>query len=180
MSQILVKSLQHCWHSTQNWLRHNFLSNVASASFWSSVVMTLLAYGFFSMLAASALIIMLPYPEISVVVGFSTAFGANGWIWAEKLTAVDVQEFLILWLLSILYVSHSHYHDIFFLHAMANNEDWRIMCPSCGSFGIHSISNLTYVCHVKRQTGSISFWKIDAWQMILAIQLQNKYWRWAT
>ena len=40
------------------------------------------------MLAALTLTAMLPYTEISPVSGFPRAFGMNGWIWAEKLTAI--------------------------------------------------------------------------------------------
>jgi len=53
-----------------------------------AVVLTLTIDGLIYMLAALALTAMLPYEEISTVSGFPRAFGANGWIWAEKLTAI--------------------------------------------------------------------------------------------
>lgn len=53
-----------------------------------AVVYTLMIDGGIYMMAALALTAMLPYTEISTVSGFPRAFGANGWIWAEKLTAI--------------------------------------------------------------------------------------------
>mmetsp|Transcript_21457 Transcript_21457/g.46621 ORF Transcript_21457/g.46621 Transcript_21457/m.46621 type:complete len:705 (+) Transcript_21457:166-2280(+) len=53
-----------------------------------AVIYTLLIDGVIYMLAALALTAMLPYDQISPVSGFPRAFGANGWIWAEKLTAI--------------------------------------------------------------------------------------------
>ena len=53
-----------------------------------AVMYTLLIDGVMYMLAALTLTAMLPYTEISPVSGFPRAFGMNGWIWAEKLTAI--------------------------------------------------------------------------------------------
>ena len=53
-----------------------------------AVVGTLLIDSVVYMLAALSLTAMVPYEDISPVSGFPRAFGANGWIWAEKLTAI--------------------------------------------------------------------------------------------
>ena len=53
-----------------------------------AVVSTLMIDAVIYMLAALSLTAMQPYTEISTVSGFPRAFGANGWIWAEKLTAI--------------------------------------------------------------------------------------------
>lgn len=53
-----------------------------------AVMLTLFIDGIIYMLAALALTAMLPYPQISPVSGFPRAFGANGWVWAEKVTAI--------------------------------------------------------------------------------------------
>jgi len=59
-----------------------------------AVIYTLTIDGVIYMLAALALTAMVPYEEISPVSGFPRAFGVNGWIWAEKLTAIG--EILVL------------------------------------------------------------------------------------
>ena len=71
-----------------------------------AVVATLMIDGFVYMLAALALTAMLPYQEISTVSGFPRAFGANGWIWAEKLTAVSDPVLLLLLTHCLLYKSY--------------------------------------------------------------------------
>ena len=53
-----------------------------------AVVATLMIDGLIYMLAALSLTAMMPYTEISTVSGFPRAFGANGWVWAEKVTAI--------------------------------------------------------------------------------------------
>ncbi|KAL3789120.1 hypothetical protein ACHAWO_012653 [Cyclotella atomus] len=53
-----------------------------------AVVSTLMIDAVIYMLAVLSLTAMLPYTEISTVSGFPRAFGANGWVWAEKLTAI--------------------------------------------------------------------------------------------
>ncbi|KAL7530361.1 hypothetical protein ACHAXR_003447 [Thalassiosira sp. AJA248-18] len=53
-----------------------------------AVIYTLIIDGVIYLLAALALTAMLPFEQISPVSGFPRAFGANGWIWAEKLTAI--------------------------------------------------------------------------------------------
>jgi APA family basic amino acid/polyamine antiporter len=53
-----------------------------------AVVSTLMIDAVIYMLAALSLTAMLPYTEISTVSGFPRAFGANGWVWAEKMTAL--------------------------------------------------------------------------------------------
>ncbi|KAL7544908.1 hypothetical protein ACHAWF_008274 [Thalassiosira exigua] len=53
-----------------------------------AVVTTIVVDGVIYMLAALTLTAMVPYDEINVVSGFPRAFGANGWIWAEQLTAI--------------------------------------------------------------------------------------------
>jgi APA family basic amino acid/polyamine antiporter len=53
-----------------------------------AVVSTLMIDAIIYMLAALSLTAMLPYTEISTVSGFPRAFGANGWVWAEKFTAI--------------------------------------------------------------------------------------------
>mmetsp|Transcript_39614 Transcript_39614/g.69576 ORF Transcript_39614/g.69576 Transcript_39614/m.69576 type:complete len:705 (+) Transcript_39614:110-2224(+) len=53
-----------------------------------AVIYTLVIDVVIYMLAALALTALLPYDQISPVSGFPRAFGANGWIWAEKLTAI--------------------------------------------------------------------------------------------
>eukprot|EP00804_Cyclotella_cryptica_P017321 CCRYP_018998-RA/>CCRYP_018998-RA protein AED:0.07 eAED:0.07 QI:727/1/1/1/0/0/5/1114/670 len=53
-----------------------------------AVVSTLLIDAVIYMLAALSLTAMMPFTDISTVSGFPRAFGANGWIWAEKLTAL--------------------------------------------------------------------------------------------
>ena len=50
-----------------------------------AVILTLAIDGAFYFLAALALTAMQPYSDISAVSGFSRAFGANGWAWAEAL-----------------------------------------------------------------------------------------------
>jgi len=51
-----------------------------------AVLLTLLVDGLVYMMAALSLTAMLPYKQISTISGFPRAFGANGWIWAEKLS----------------------------------------------------------------------------------------------
>ncbi len=64
---------------------------------------TLIIDGVLYTLAALTLTAMLPYTEISAVSGFPRAFGANGWIWAEKLTAIgEIVVLPLVVLLSIL------------------------------------------------------------------------------
>lgn len=53
-----------------------------------AVIYTLLIDGVMYILAALALTAMVPYKDISPVSGFPRAFGTNGWVWAEKLTAI--------------------------------------------------------------------------------------------
>ena len=53
-----------------------------------AVVYTLVIDGVIYMFGALALTAMLPYEQISPVSGFPRAFGDNGWIWAEKLSAI--------------------------------------------------------------------------------------------
>mmetsp|Transcript_16753 Transcript_16753/g.33343 ORF Transcript_16753/g.33343 Transcript_16753/m.33343 type:complete len:658 (-) Transcript_16753:178-2151(-) len=53
-----------------------------------AVILTLLVDAVLYMLAALALTAMVPYDEISLVSGFPRAFGVNGWLWAEKMTAL--------------------------------------------------------------------------------------------
>lgn len=53
-----------------------------------AVVSTLMIDAVIYMLAVLSLTAMLPYTEISTVSGFPRAFGANGWVWAEKMTAI--------------------------------------------------------------------------------------------
>ncbi|KAL3760202.1 hypothetical protein ACHAWU_001712 [Discostella pseudostelligera] len=53
-----------------------------------AIICTVAIDGILYTLAALTLTAMLPYTEISDVSGFPRAFGANGWIWAEKLTAI--------------------------------------------------------------------------------------------
>ena len=53
-----------------------------------AVVLTLVIDSLLYMLAALALTAMVPYKDISEVRGFPRAFEANGWKWAEKITAV--------------------------------------------------------------------------------------------
>ncbi|KAL7484699.1 hypothetical protein ACHAW6_010351 [Cyclotella cf. meneghiniana] len=53
-----------------------------------AVVSTLVIDAVIYMLAALSLTAMMPYTEISTLSGFPRAFGANGWVWAEKLTAL--------------------------------------------------------------------------------------------
>lgn len=62
---------------------NNPVSDVPKAILW-----TLVIDGIIYTLAALSLTAMLPYTEISDVSGFPRAFGANGWVWAEKLTAI--------------------------------------------------------------------------------------------
>ena len=50
-----------------------------------AVILTLAIDGVVYFLAALALTAMQPYSDISAVSGFSRAFGANGWAWAEAL-----------------------------------------------------------------------------------------------
>jgi len=53
-----------------------------------AVLLTLLVDGLVYMMAALSLTAMLPYKQISTISGFPRAFGANGWIWAEKLSGM--------------------------------------------------------------------------------------------
>jgi len=59
-----------------------------------AVMYTLMIDTVIYILAALALTALLPYEQISTVSGFPEAFGANGWIWAERLTAIG--EILVL------------------------------------------------------------------------------------
>jgi len=69
-----------------------------------AVLLTLLVDGLVYMMAALSLTAMLPYKQISTISGFPRAFGANGWIWAEKLSGVSCTACLFHELLQLVFL----------------------------------------------------------------------------
>ncbi|KAL9182585.1 LOW QUALITY PROTEIN: hypothetical protein ACHAXT_013237 [Thalassiosira profunda] len=98
-------------------------------------------------LSALALTALLPYPEISPISGFPRAFGANGWVWAEKLTAIG--EIIVL----PLVVLTSIQAQTRLMFAMAKDKIApklfgrlafsKISSPCCKKQGEDKIGNLT-------------------------------------
>ena len=126
-----------------------------------AVVLTLIVDAVLYMLAALSLTAMVPYDEISVVSGFPRAFEVNGWVWAQKMTAVS-RYFLYLQHRHSFNSNSSHSFFIrFVILSWTQKSDWRDHHLAISSINCNSVPIPTAICHVERQTCSVLVWKID-------------------